>query len=181
MALSDSDKEVLFSVARASIKGYLAGKKMPEISESRAEIQKACGAFVTIHKGGALRGCIGLFVSEKPLYKTVADMAVSAAFEDPRFPPLNAEELSEIDLEISVLTPLKKIQDASEIEVGRDGIYIIKGHSRGVLLPQVATEHGFDRETFLDQTCLKAGLAPGSWREGAEIYTFEAEIINEKE
>ena len=140
-----------------------------------------CGAFVTLHMDGALRGCIGHLTSSEPLYQTVSEMAVSAAFSDPRFSPLIESEFSHIDIEISVLTPMKRVEDLTEIKVGTHGLYIVMGPTRGVLLPQVATENGFDRETFLSQTCIKAGLAPDSWRKGAEIYSFEAEVFGEKE
>ena len=139
------------------------------------------GAFVTINKKGELRGCIGIFTSDKPLYLTVADMAVSASAQDPRFIPIVASELSQISIEISCLTPLKKIKDVSEIEVGRHGLYIMKGLYRGVLLPQVATEYGWDRDAFLEHTCLKAGLNTSCWKEGADIYTFEAEVFSEED
>ncbi len=108
-------------------------------------------------------------------------MAVAAASQDPRFPPLSRDELDEVDLEISVLSPLRRIKDVSEIEVGKHGIYIISPRGRGVLLPQVATEYGWDRDTFLDQTCVKAGLAPGCWRDpSTEIYIFSAQIFGEE-
>lgn len=113
--------------------------------------------------------------------RTVADMARAAAFEDTRFRPLTAEELPDVDLEISVLTPMRRIADVTEIEVGRHGLWVAQGHRRGVLLPQVATCCGWGRETFLEQTCLKAGLPRDAWRRGAEIYVFEAEVFGEKE
>jgi len=137
------------------------------------------GAFVSIKKDGDLRGCIGIFISDKPLYLTVVDMAISAATQDPRFMPLTAPELSQISIEISALTPLKKIEDVSEIEVGRHGLYIVKGYCRGVLLPQVATEYCWDRTQFLEHTCLKACLPTDGWKDGAEICTFEAEVFGE--
>ncbi|MBU1742883.1 MAG: AmmeMemoRadiSam system protein A, partial [Proteobacteria bacterium] len=128
------------------------------------------------------RGCIGNFQGSGTLAETVQDMARAAAFEDPRFPPLSGDELAEVDLEISVLTPLRRIEDPSLIEVGRHGVYLIQGSCRGVLLPQVAVEWGWDRDTFLDQTCVKAGLGPGCWRDpGAEIYVFSAQVFGEKD
>jgi AmmeMemoRadiSam system protein A len=108
-------------------------------------------------------------------------MAVSAATEDPRFPTLEPAELGKVAIEISVLTPFEKISDPEVIEVGRHGLYMEKGMNRGLLLPQVATEYGWDRYHFLDQTCLKAGLPAGAWKEGADIYTFSAQIFNEEE
>lgn len=138
------------------------------------------GCFVTIKQNGQLRGCIGNFESQQPLYREVATMAVAAASQDPRFPPMGAEELDNFSLEITVLTPLEKISDTDEIEVGKHGIYIIKGLNRGVLLPQVATEYGWDRTTFLRQTCIKAGLPENLWQlPETEIYIFSGEIIHE--
>jgi len=129
-----------------------------------------------------LRGCIGNFQPRQPLYKSIAEMAVAAASKDPRFPPLQRVDLASISLEISVLSPLEKIANVEEIEVGRDGIYLEHGYHRGVLLPQVATEYGWDRATFLEQTCHKAGLPPDAWqRPETTIYRFSAEIFNEEE
>ncbi len=181
MALTENEKKILLTAARSAIKNHLGGDdeataapaQSPALSEHR-------GAFVTLHKAGALRGCIGMFTSDKSLYNTVKDMAINAATEDPRFPRVTPEELPGLAVEISALTPLRKTSDVTEIEVGRHGIYIISGANRGVLLPQVAVEHGFDRDTFLDQTCLKAGLSAGSWKAGAEIYIFEAEVFSEE-
>ncbi len=179
MPLTEEEKQELLKIARASIEAHLKGLPEPEFDVTSRGLLEKRGAFVTLHREGRLRGCIGVFESQKPLYRTVAEMALSAAFNDPRFPPLSPHELDSIDIEISALSPLREINDPNEIEVGRHGIYIIKGAHRGVLLPQVAVEHGFDRETFLDQTCLKAGLGPGCWREGARILVFEAEIFSE--
>lgn len=179
MALEDKEKDTLLGIARLAIASYIVDKRIPVVKSEEKSLNMKCGVFVSIHKDGDLRGCIGVFTSDDPLYKTIAVMAVSAAFEDPRFDPVAEEEVKEIDIEISVLTPLKKIADPKEIEVGRDGIYIVKGSHKGVLLPQVAVEHDFDRNMFLDHTCLKAGLKAGAWREGAEIYTFEADIFDD--
>ncbi len=178
--LTESEKDTLLKIARASIESHLFGKTSgdPGTGESKS-LLKDSGAFVSIHKNGRLRGCIGTFASPNPLYKTVMDMAVSAASQDPRFPPLDESELQSIKIEISVLSPLKELRDPSEIVVGKHGIYIIKGQNRGVLLPQVAVEHGFDRERFLDQTCLKAGLPKNSWKRGVTIFIFEADIFKE--
>ena len=180
MALQESEKKALLKIARETMENYIRNGHTPSFSAGGGLLEKR-GAFVTIKKDGNLRGCIGIFNSEKTLYRTVSEMAISSATQDPRFPPLPAQELPAITIEISALTPLKKISDVNEIEIGRHGVYIIKGLRRGVLLPQVATEYGFDRDTFLDQTCLKAGLSPGCWRTGAEIHIFEAEIFSEAE
>ena len=136
------------------------------------------GAFVTINKKGQLRGCIGYIEGRGPLYKTVEKMAEEAAFRDPRFDPVKERELPELEIEISVLTPLKKITDINEIEVGKHGIYIKKGWNSGLLLPQVATDYGWDRLTFLEHTCQKAGLPANAWKEkNTEIYIFSADIF----
>jgi AmmeMemoRadiSam system protein A len=135
---------------------------------------------VTIKQDGQLRGCIGNFQSERPLYQEVSEMAVASACKDPRFHPLDETELDNFELEISVLSPLEKVTDIEQIEVGTHGIYLEKNFSRGVLLPQVATEYGWDRDNFLKQTCLKAGLSADSWQEAdADIYIFSAQIIKE--
>ena len=180
MALSSDDKLALLGIARRSITKRLASEPPPTEAYESPELNTHSGAFVTLHKEGELRGCIGRFTSDGPLFETIAEMAISAAFEDPRFPEVTANEVPVLHIEISVLSPLKLITDTEEITVGIHGIYIIKGANRGVLLPQVATENGFDRDTFLDQTCIKAGLNPGAWREGSlQIYTFNAEIFSE--
>ncbi len=159
----------------------MAGEKFREPEPPYPALKEPGGAFVTLHKYGELRGCIGTFQAEKPLYLVVKEMALSAAFNDPRFPPLSTEELPEVEIEISVLSPLARGKP-EEVEVGRHGIYLIKGIFRGVLLPQVAVEHGWDRETFLDHVCLKAGLPPGCWRDPeTEIYLFTAEVFSERD
>lgn len=180
MPLTESEKGTLLKMARAAIESAVLGGPGKEFDAKSEELKRDSGAFVSIHRRGRLRGCIGTFASPNPLYKTVVDMAVAAASKDPRFSPVAPEELKHIEIEISVLSPLKEISDPSEIEIGRHGLYIVKDGKRGVLLPQVAIEHGFDRDTFLEQTCVKAGLPPHEWREGAAIFIFEAEIFKEK-
>ena len=182
MPLNESEKKELLKAARSSIEARI--KNRPRVLNPAIEsdtLKKDAGVFVSLHKNGRLRGCIGVFASKEPLWKTVQEMAKSAATRDPRFVPVEAEELPSIEIEISVLSPLMKIADVEEIEVGRHGIYIMQGLNRGVLLPQVAIEHGFDRDEFLSETCVKAGLDPEAWREGADIYIFEAEIFGERE
>lgn len=183
MLLTLKEKETLLALARAALETSVRGKKM---QASETEIDEAGGltgsggAFVSLHIGEALRGCIGMITSDEPVYKTVIEMAEAAALEDMRFEPVTPSELSSIDIEISLLTPLKQVSSIDEIETGRHGLYIRKGRRSGLLLPQVAVENGFEREEFLAHTCLKAGLAPGCWKDGmATIYTFEAEIIKE--
>lgn len=180
MPLSNDDKSLLLNIARQTIESYIKTKKIQGFDVHGQALLERRGVFVCIKESGELRGCIGVFTSDKPLYLTVVDMAVCASTQDPRFSPLIASKLSKISIELSCLTPMKKIKDVSEIQVGRHGIYIVKGPCRGVLLPQVATECGWDRDTFLEHTCLKAGLQPDCWKKGgADIYIFEAEVFGE--
>jgi AmmeMemoRadiSam system protein A len=145
-------------------------------------LETECGAFVTLKKRGALRGCIGHVVGVKPLVRTVMEMAVQAAFHDPRFPPVTAGEVDDLTLEISVMSPLTEVGDVSEIEVGAHGLVIRAGGRSGLLLPQVATDYGWDRETFLEHTCAKAGLPSDAWKtEGVTILKFTAEVFGEEE
>ena len=127
--------------------------------------KEKCGAFVTIHILGRLRGCIGYISGIKNIPDTITDMARSAAFKDPRFMPLTKNEYSDIDLEVSILSPIEEVKDVSDIVVGRDGLIISKGFQSGLLLPQVATEQGWDMDTFLEHTCYKAGLPGNSWKQ----------------
>jgi AmmeMemoRadiSam system protein A len=175
--LSEEEKATLKRLARQAIEGALfnrreAPSEMPEI------LKKKMGAFVTLTRRGVLRGCIGYIRGVLPLYQTIEEMAVQAAFHDPRFEPLDAGEWDAIDIEISVLSPLKKIKDVKEIEVGVHGIFIEKGFHSGLLLPQVATENRWDRATFVEQTCYKAGLPGDAWKsKDANIYIFSAEVF----
>jgi AmmeMemoRadiSam system protein A len=181
MGLDQSDKDALLRIARSAIEARVTGRPSPQEEERGAGLNSDSSAFVTLTKAGELRGCIGTFASPEPLYRTVRDMAMAAAAKDPRFIPVREGELKEIEIEISVLSPLREIKDPEEIEVGRHGVYIVKGRNRGVLLPKVAIDYGYDRYSFLDATCLKAGLKPGAWRDGAVIFVFEAEVFKEKE
>jgi AmmeMemoRadiSam system protein B/AmmeMemoRadiSam system protein A len=181
LGLGHKDKIELLAIARGSIESKVLSKPMPSLEVTSPLLEEKMGAFVTITIDGQLRGCIGHIRGIEPLNSTVSKMAVAAAVEDPRFPPLTPREVDRIAIEISVLTPFKKIADADEIEVGRDGLYIEKGLNHGLLLPQVATDYGWERYEFLDHTCMKAGLPKGSWREGATIYTFSAQVFSEEE
>jgi len=180
--LDNQSRNRLLKLARQTIAASLEGRPRQALSQADRDLGQDQGAFVTLHQRGRLRGCIGLFEGQGSLAETVQEMALSAAFQDPRFRPLGSlGELQECDIEISVLSPLRET-DPEAIEVGQHGIYIIRGPYRGVLLPQVATENGWDRETFLDHTCLKAGLNPGCWRQpGTRILTFSAEVFGEAE
>ncbi len=178
--LDASSRQELLARARGAIERRLGLPRESSPPPARKELLECVGAFVTLHKKDALRGCIGIFESPKPLYQTVQEMAQASAFEDPRFPPVRKDELQHLDVEISVLSPLRRIQDPSEIDVGTHGIYIIKGYNRGVLLPQVAVDQGWDRDTFLGHTCMKAGLSPDAWKGDVEIHVFTAEVFGEK-
>jgi AmmeMemoRadiSam system protein A len=139
------------------------------------------GAFVTLKKHGELRGCVGHMAEDMPLCRTVCGMALMSAFEDQRFSPVAADEMRDIEVEISALTPFRRISDAGQIVLGRDGVVIRKSGRSAVFLPQVATEQGWTRDEMLDQLCRKAGLPIGSWRENAELSTFQAIVFSESE
>lgn len=180
MALTEAGKKGLIDIARMTIENKLTGKSVSEFRIDSEELKEKRGAFVTLKKHGHLRGCIGYIEARKPLYKTVAEMAMAAAFDDPRFPPLKYDEFKNVTIEISVLSQLKEINDINEIEVGIHGIYIVKGFNSGLLLPQVATEHKWDRMTFLEETCCKAGLQSDAWKnKDTKIYIFSAEIVDQ--
>jgi AmmeMemoRadiSam system protein B/AmmeMemoRadiSam system protein A len=176
--LSDKDKKTLHTIAQTAIESHSLGKPFPEIDISSQTLKEKRGAFVTLHKHGNLRGCIGYIRGQKPLHQTIREMAIAAAFQDSRFKPVTQSELVDLDIEISVLTPLEKISDVEKITVGKHGIYIIKDYSSGLLLPQVATEQEWDRKTFLEHTCTKAGLPEDAWKDpSTEIYIFSADIF----
>jgi len=180
--LSVDQKRRLMEVARQALHAAVAGEPAPNLSTNDPELLKPRGAFVTLKKAGQLRGCIGYIEPRVPLIEAVADNARSAALHDPRFPPVTPEELPDISIEISALTPLEPVTDVEEIEVGRHGLVISRGPYRGLLLPQVPVEWGWDREEFLQQTCRKAGLPPEAWREhGTELLRFEAEVFSEEQ
>ncbi len=180
--LKDAEKRLLVNIVRATIEAKLSGRDASKLPELPAILKQERGAFVTLHKHGRLRGCIGYIEAHRPLYQAVEEMAVAAAFRDTRFPALTREEWPHITFEISVLSPLKEIKDIEEIEVGRHGIYIVHGRHCGLLLPQVATECHWDRLTFLQQTCCKAGLPLQAWKdEEAKIFIFSADIFGSEE
>ena len=178
--LSDNDKKKLKEIALNSIKDSLDGKSVSVSVSPMQEypmLSKKCGAFVSLHKHGHLRGCIGHFGEDTPLYEIVAEMARAAAFEDPRFMPVSREELDDIDIEISVLTPMRRIQSLDEFELHRHGIYIRKGYRSGTFLPQVADEVNWTKEEFVGHCSQdKAGLGWNGWRD-AELYVYEAIVF----
>lgn len=182
--LSSEEKSYLLRLARASLKAYFEKREWePEAPspEKYPHLWERRGVFVTLFKRGELRGCIGDIAPEEPLFRSVAKVALSSALSDPRFPPLREEELSELEIEISVLSPFKKASP-EDLVLGRQGIYLKKGYHRGLLLPQVATEYGWDRETFLRMGCRKAGLPEDCYLDPeVELYLFEAEVFKESE
>lgn len=179
--LNEEQRRQLLRLARTSIESTLDGRT-PEMraEEFDEDLRRPAGAFVTLRKDGDLRGCIGSIRAMEPLYRAVASSAISAAFRDPRFFPVRKDEIGHLELEISVMGPIEQVRDVNEIEVGHDGLIISRGRFAGLLLPQVASEYGWDRETFLDQTCLKAGLQPNAWRSpDTRIEKFAAEVFGE--
>jgi AmmeMemoRadiSam system protein B/AmmeMemoRadiSam system protein A len=178
LGLNQEEKKTLHHIAKTVIENKVKGKPVPDFKVESPILKENRGAFVTLQKRGQLRGCIGYIEGHGPLHKTIEKMAEAAAFNDPRFTPVQEKELPELDIEISVLTPLRRITDVNEIEVGKHGIYMKKGWFSGLLLPQVATEYGWDRQTFLEHTCQKAGLPSTAWKEKeTEIYIFSADIF----
>jgi len=180
--LNEQARKELLSIARNTLEKYLAESKVSRIEPSAPVLREHAGAFVSLHKGGELRGCIGQITQDRALYQVVQDCAVSAATEDPRFPPVTADEAPGLEIEISVLTPMKPVADVAEVEVGRHGLLISQGSRRGLLLPQVAARYNWSREVFLCQTCRKAGLPDNAWSDrSTSIYSFEAEVFSEAE
>jgi len=180
--LTRQQKKTLLRVARETIEKVTAGNPRPSFEFDDPLFREERGAFVTIHKNGDLRGCIGYVRAIKPLLETIIEMAEAAALHDPRFHPVQPEEVKELEIEISVLTPLRKIEKLDEIKVGVHGLMLEKGISSGLLLPQVATEYNWDRDTFLEHTCMKAGLARDAWKDkNTNIYVFSADVFSEKE
>ncbi len=177
--LSNEEQKELLQIARDTIVDYVTNQNVPALVTTSLGLNLHSGSFVTIKKDGVLRGCIGNFVSVQPLYKLVQEMAISAATRDPRFNPMKKNDLADFTIDISVLTPLTKVASVEEIQVGVHGIYIIKGSYRGVLLPQVATEYGWNREQFLQHTCTKAGLPEDAWQGECDIYIFSAQVFGE--
>jgi AmmeMemoRadiSam system protein A len=179
VSLSPAEKEKLLAIARQTITQFLETGTVPYFEVSEPNLFQERGCFVTLKKHGELRGCIGNLIPQRPLYLTVQNVAISAAVADRRFFPVTGEELKDINIEISVLSPIEPIADVSEIEVGRHGLIIVKGQNQGVLLPQVATENNWNRDEFLRQICLKAGLPEEAWQEGGQLYVFTAEVFGE--
>ena len=181
--LTHQQRKTLLQIARDSIAAALEGRR-PDLDKYAIDdaLRRPSGAFVTLNdQKGELRGCIGSIVPVAPLYHAVSQSAMNAALRDPRFYPVEPEELPTLHLEISVMGPIERVKDPSEIQVGRDGLIVTRGPYAGLLLPQVATDYGWDRETFLEHTCTKAGLPRDAWRSDVtRIERFSAEVFGEE-
>ncbi|MCI0353980.1 MAG: AmmeMemoRadiSam system protein A [Acidobacteria bacterium] len=179
---SGEERRLLLSIAHDAIGAALRGSSQgfsSHLASPSPHLSEARGAFTTLHLHDRLRGCVGFVQALRPLFQTVAETAVAAAFNDPRFDPVTDEEARLLKIEISVLSPLRPIT-LPEIEIGRHGLVVTHRFQRGLLLPQVAVEHGWDRETFLAETCQKAGLAPDAWRHSATVEGFTAEVFGDE-
>ena len=181
MELNHAEQKIALQIARKSLEAHFAGQNYIPETNGLNIFSETRGVFVTLHRQGELRGCIGNFEPSQPLSKNIESMTLAAALEDNRFNPLTIDELSEIDIEISVLSPMRKIFSADEIELGKHGVYFKQGKRSGVFLPQVAEETGWDKETFLNALCVeKAGLDPYCWRDPkTEIFIFTAQVFEE--
>jgi AmmeMemoRadiSam system protein B/AmmeMemoRadiSam system protein A len=178
LGFTEEEKIELREIAQKSVEAAVTGKKFSAVKDISEKLKEPYGVFVTLNKHGNLRGCIGRIIGDQALYITVQQMAKAAALEDPRFSPVTEKELVELEIEISVLTPLEQIRDFKEIVIGRDGLYITKGYNSGLLLPQVAAEYGWTVEEFLEETCHKAGLPYDAYKsEDTKIYKFSAEVF----
>ena len=177
-SLSLAEKKELLQLARLAIEKFILEKKILNYQTQDSKLLTKKGAFVTLKKSGRLRGCIGFIEPVLPLYQTVIQAAIYAAYRDQRFPPVSPEEINHLEIEISVLSPLKKINNPHLIEVGKHGLFISKGNRSGLLLPQIPVENNWSRNTFLQQACLKAGLPQNAWKHGADFFIFEAIVFH---
>lgn len=181
LELSNEEKRELLRLARQTITRFVLAGERSEYRPSSSLLEEKAGAFVTLRSKGRLRGCIGYTQPTKPLYETVIDCTISAASEDPRFSPVLPEELEQIEIEISVLSAFRPISSIDEIEIGVHGLMVSRGALRGLLLPQVAVEFGWDRKAFLEHACLKGGLDKDDWSRGATIEIFSALVFSERD
>jgi hypothetical protein len=179
--LNKEQQKFLLELARKAIKNYLETGEQIKIKVDDEDLKEKRGAFVTLKVEDQLRGCIGYPLPYKPLYETIIETAISSATSDFRFTPLSLSELDKTEIEISVLSLPEAIDDVSQIEIGKHGIIISKGPFKGLLLPQVPLEYGWDLETYLSHGCLKAGLSPDEWKKGVKVEVFTAQVFSEKE
>jgi uncharacterized protein len=175
--VTPDDRRALLGFARRALEARVRRERAP-VPPRGGVFDLARGAFVSIHRQGALRGCLGRLEPE-PLATTIAHLGAVVADSDPRFDPVSSAELDELDLEISVLTPEREVHSIDEVEIGRHGLIVEQGYRRGLLLPQVPVEYRWDRVTFVEHTCLKAGLPRDAWRRGAHLFVFEADVFGE--
>lgn len=175
---SRNDRQLLLQLARGAIEACVKAQTMPAPGTADVFAQVA-GAFVSLHKRGQLRGCIGHVEADESLGRIITRCAVAAASSDPRFTPVAPDELPHIQIELSILGPLEPTERLEEVEIGRHGLVVEQGWSRGLLLPQVAVEWKWDRERFAAETCRKAGLPPHAWKTGVKMWRFEAEVFSE--
>jgi hypothetical protein len=173
------DRRRLLAIARHALQARVRGERDPD-PEGGGALDTPCGAFVSIHHGDDLRGCLGRLESDWAIARVVCHLGRAVADSDPRFAPVKSEELDRLSIEISALTPEREVQSVHEIQIGRHGVIVERGPRRGLLLPQVATDRGWDVDTFLDHTCLKASLPGDAWRHDARIWIFEAEVFGER-
>jgi AmmeMemoRadiSam system protein A len=178
LQLTDADEHRLLELARTALEEAVRFGSLSKVAAPSGALATPCGAFVTLYRGTRLRGCIGHIEAHRPLYTTVRQCARAAALDDPRFEPVAPEELPSLRLEISILSPMVDIAP-EQVEVGRHGLLISRGAQRGLLLPQVAVEWNWDREQFLEETCMKAGLLRNAWQHGARIQAFTAQVLKE--
>jgi uncharacterized protein len=177
--IRSADEKPLLSLARQALEARVAGERPPQVV-CIGPLALRCGAFVSIHNGDQLRGCLGRLSPSSPLGTTLVYLGAALADSDPRFPPVSPDELPLLRMEISLLTPERAVASVDEITIGQHGVIVEHGRSRGLLLPQVAPEFGWDRETFLEQACLKAGLPRDAWRTSGRVLVFEARIFAER-
>jgi AmmeMemoRadiSam system protein A len=176
---SDPDRQRLLRIARDAIVAHVGGASSENVGDLGEPSSRRGGAFVTVRRGGELRGCVGRIEMDEPLVDVVRHCAVAACSADPRFPPVVASELPQIALELSLLGPLEPIGGPDEVEISRHGLVVEKGRHRGLLLPQVASEWNWNARQFLEHTCRKAGLSPDAWRHDAKLWRFEAEVFGD--
>src|ERR1035437_3091146 len=181
--LTIEEKREILGIARRTMESYVENGIITKYTTQNENLKQHAGAFVTLHSRGKLRGCIGLIESNKPLYQTIVEMAIESSSSDPRFEPVKPEELKDMEIEVSVLFPKKRVESLDEIELGKHGVIVKRGYASGVFLPQVASETGWSKEEFMRNLCEgKAGLPPDCYKdEGTEVYIFEAQVFNEKE
>jgi len=177
--LSEAERKAILALARQSVEEAVCRSRLLSSIPQTGPFERKCGAFVTLHVAKRLRGCIGVIEGREPLGESIVRCAASAALEDPRFSPMRPEELKGLDIEVSLLSPLERIQP-EDVEIGKHGLLVEQGFHRGLLLPQVAVEHGLGRERFLQETCHKAGLTANAWKSpGTRLYAFTCEILVE--